>query len=595
MRKLHLLWSLGAALSLVVACGDSGTGGSGGEDGNGANSSGGNNTGGGDGGNGGNQPPTHTLTGILITPLNPLIELDLNTPGSQAFTATGKFLDGVDEDFTDQVTWEIADATLGTFTGATLDIAPFQAAGAVVTRVTATLGEEVGEAQLTIVAYQQSGPQQDFFFILPYQDPAGNQEKPLDFSTTVPALDTFFLMDTTGSMGEEIANLQNALISTIIPGVQALADSQFGAGVFEDYPISPYGDNPCFLSGTPDQPFELMQTITNNATAVTTAVDNMDNGSGSPIGCGNDGPESTIEAWYQVATGVGLVGPAPTSVAPNNTGVGGVGFRQGTMPVVLTITDWMSHAPGETGSCGFASADYAAPVGTVAATRQQAKDSLNNICAKVVGIASDNGLGASCTGQNDLEDFARATNARVPPSAWDVPARPPGCPAGQCCTSYNGAGRAPDPDGLCPLVFLTNSSGTGLGAYAVKGIEMLTRFATFDVTTQKDGEVTATDGTPLPSPFTTADFIKSITPSGFTLPPAPPVVPDPTFNATAFQGVTPGTTVNFDVVAFNDIIEPVGEALIFEATIRVLADGCTDLDERTVLILVPPADIAPPE
>ncbi len=590
MRKSYLLWSLGIALSSIIACGDSGTGGSGGEDGNGANSSGGNNTGGGDGGNGGNPPPTHTLTGILITPLNPLIELDLNTPGTQAFTATGKFLDGVDEDFTDQVTWELSDPTLGTFTGATLDIAPFQTAGAVVTRVTATFGEEVGEAQLTIVAYQQSGPQQDFFFILPYQDPAGNQEKPLDFSTTVPALDTFMLMDTTGSMGEEIGNLQTALTGTVIPGVQALADSQFGAGRFDDFPINPYGSANC------DQPFEVLEEITNNVAAVTAAVGSMSTG-GFPVGCGNDGPESMIEAWYQASTGIGLVGPAPTNVPPNNSGVGGVGFRQGTMPVILTISDWMSHAPGEVGNCTSfgTSADYAAPVGTVAATRQQAKDSLNNICAKVVGIASDNGLGVNCTAQNDMEDFARATNARVPPSAWDVPARPPGCPAGQCCTSYNGAGRAPDPDGLCPLVFLTNSSGTGLGAFAVKGIEMLTRFATFDVTTEKDGEVTATDGTPLPSPFTTADFIKSITPSGFMLPPAPPVVPDPTFNATAFQGVTPGTTVNFDVVAFNDIIEPVGEALIFEATIRVLADGCTDLDERTVLILVPPADIAPPE
>ena len=95
----------------------------------------------------------------------------------------------------------------------------------------------------------------------------------------------------------------------------------------------------------------------------------------------------------------------------------------------------------------------------------------------------------------------------------------------------------------------------------------------------------------MPTPHTTADFIKSIVPTGFTLPAAPPVVPNPTFNATAFQNVTPGTQVAFNVNAFNDFIVPTNEAQIFSATIQVLASGCTPLDQRTVLILVPPTPI----
>ena len=72
---------------------------------------------------------------------------------------------------------------------------------------------------------------------------------------------------------------------------------------------------------------------------------------GAPIGCGQDWPEAGIEGLYQVATGAGLTGPAPTSVPANTTGVGGVGYRAGTMPVVVTVTDAMMHGPNETGTC----------------------------------------------------------------------------------------------------------------------------------------------------------------------------------------------------------------------------------------------------
>jgi hypothetical protein len=120
---------------------------------------------------------------------------------------------------------------------------------------------------------------------------------------------------------------------------------------------------------------------------------------------------------------------------------------------------------------------------------------------------------------------------------------------------------------------------------------MLTRFATFDVTDTTTGSDTDTSGNPLPAGHTTADFIQSIVPTGFTLPPAPPVVPAPTFNATEFLNVTPGTQVAFNVNAFNNFVMPTNQAQIFSATIQVLASGCTALDQRTVLILVPPMPV----
>ncbi|MDB4955012.1 MAG: hypothetical protein JWO36_2581, partial [Myxococcales bacterium] len=190
-----------------------------------------------------------------------------------------------------------------------------------------------------------------------------------------------------------------------------------------------------------------------------------------------------------------------------------------------------------------------------------------------------------------LEDFATSTGARVPPAAWDVGVRPAGCAANQCCTDYNGAGRAPDANGLCPVVFRVTPQGTGLGQNIVTGIQMLTRFATFDVTSSPMGVTTDVDGNPLPVPHTTRDFLKLITPATFTLPPPPPNLPNPTFDATAFHNVTPGTQVGFQVDAFNDFVMQTDKAQIFRATIQVLAGGCTPLDQRDVLILVPPTPI----
>jgi hypothetical protein len=546
-----------------------------------------------DGGGGdddGGQTGPHTLTGIEVTPTDSLVELDLNTPGSQAFTVRGLFTDGQNEDVTASATLEVINPAVGTLNGATLEIPAFPAVSVETSRIRATYEGFTSEAQITVVAYRKSGEAQDFFFVLPFEDAAGQQTKPLDFGTAVPALDLMMLMDTTGSMGPMIVNLQNALSNTIVPGIQGqVANSQFGVAAFDDFPIDPYGHQAGGALGAcerHDQPLTLLRTITDNVPSVQTAVGQL-LFNGSPAGCGNDLPEALIEALYQASTAQGLTGPSPTNVPATP-----VGFRPGTMPVFVSITDALSHTKGEGRSCaGGITTDYAGAVANAAHTRAEAKAAIANRCGRVVGIAPPSPYNASCSGQGDLEDFATASGARVPPAAWDVAARPANCAANQCCTGINGVGRAPDGEGLCPLVFLTDGQGSGVGPSIVTGIRMLTRFATFDVTSERTGVATAIDGTPLPAMRSTADFIKQVTPTGFTLPPAPPVVPNPTFDATSFQRVTPGTRVQFDVRAFNDFVPQTDKAQIFRAVIRVLAGGCTDLDQREVLILVPPTPI----
>jgi hypothetical protein len=534
-----------------------------------------------DGGAGGGDAALHTLQSITVTPTNPIVQLNLNATGAQGFSASGSYADGTTEDVTAMASWTVANPAVGTMTGATLNIPAFATATAQTSLITAGFHGVTGQAQITVVAYRLS---QDFFFVLPYQDPGGNVTKPLDFSTAVPSLDVYFNMDTTGSMGGEIANLQSSLNSTIVPGIQAvLPNTQFGVGAFEDFPISPYGDASGTPDGTADQPFKLKQVITSSISMVTAGVNAL-SVSGSPIGIGGDGPEAALESIYQAATGAGLTGPAPTNVPANHTGVGGVGFRTGTMPVIVTISDANTHGVGEpTTSCGTMA--YAAPVSAVAHSRAQVKSALSTICARSVGIAAI--IEDACSAQSYMEDLAASTGTRVPPSAWDVGTRPAGCAATQCCTDYNGVGRATDADGLCPLVFRVHTDGTGVSASVVTGIQMLTRFATFDVTHDQQGVATDIAGNPLPSPRTTADFIKAVTPQSFMLPPPPPVLPTPTLDANAFHNVTPGTQVTFGLSAYNDFVPQTDRAQIFRATVRVLAGGCTPLDQRDVIILVP--------
>jgi hypothetical protein len=527
---------------------------------------------------------------LVVSPANSVIELDLNSPAAQAFTATAVYDDGAEVDVTGEVTWGVTNPMVGAMNGASLEIPGFPMNFFGSTIITAAYEDEEGQAQVTIAAYQQSGAEPDFFFVLPFEDPAGPQSKELTFSTDVKSMDVFFNMDTTGSMDGEVGNLQSSLVATVIPGIEAtIPDTWYGVGAYEDFPISPYGEPNCTygaLAG-PDQPFELFSEITNDVVAVQAAVNQLGIG-GNAIGCGNDTPESAIESMYQIATGDGLVGPGATNVPANNTGIGGVGFREGTMPVVVNITDAISH-DADSNACF--EEQYGGTVAGVAHGQAETMAALNAICARVMQVATASG--ASCTAQSDGIEWNNATGAVVPPEAWDVAGHPAGCAAGQCCTGINGAGLAPNGAGVCPLTYLANANGTGVGTSIVSGIQMLASYSPFDVTREWDGPNTDQDGVALPAGTTTADFIKAVTP--FSHGPVPvPGVADPVLTPTTFEGVVPDTDVTFTVEAFNDFVPQASEARLFVATIRVLADDCGALDERDVFILVPPAELPPP-
>lgn len=183
-----------------------------------------------------------------------------------------------------------------------------------------------------------------FYHDLPYGGPA--EIDPLDIMVQVRTADVYFLMDTTGSMGEEIYNLRTSLTSgTFITGCSGgiigairctIPDAWFGVGYHDDYPVSPYG-------GTGDYVYRNLQNITSSVSAAQTAVNSL------ALHWGNDGPESQTQALWAIASGGGL-GPYLAAAPACPTGHWGYPcFRPGTIPIVILFTD----APFHNGPYGY--------------------------------------------------------------------------------------------------------------------------------------------------------------------------------------------------------------------------------------------------
>ncbi len=395
-------------------------------------------------------------------------------------------------------------------------------------------------------------PADDFFFVLPYQGPA--QSATFDFSTTVRQADVFISMDTTGSFQEEIDAVRASLDSVIIPGVQAaIPNAAFGVGRFEDFPLEPFG-----YPG--DRPYELLQPITEDPALIAAGVDAL-----PPAEGGNDKPEAGMEALYQWATGAGL----PDFGYPpfGGSGIGGVDFRRDSLPIIIQITDARSHRPEEYVPTGLA------PFGDAVHSRDETVAALEAIGARVIGVNSLENAGTPDDPADELTDLALSTHAVIPPDA-----------SGQCATGIGGSAKAPvDPGSgpVCPLVFDVARDGTGLGQTIVDAITRLASYGTLDISTELTGYDTDVLGSPLPPGITSDQLVTAVTAVGSDPPGA-------IIRNNVFVGITPGTTVTFEVQAQNLVLEPRSDAdYVLQVEIRVMGDGVTLLDTRKVYIVVP--------
>ncbi len=327
-------------------------------------------------------------------------------------------------------------------------------------------------------------PEGDFYFVLPYEGPGAKGT--LDFTTSVRRADVFFSMDTTGSFGEEIAEIQAALDQTIVPGISAIIDdTAFGVGRFEDMPVEPFG-----LPG--DKPFELLQPITTDSLLVAAGLAALPPASG-----GLDTPESGYEALYQWASGTGLSDFGYPPFAP--PGIGGVGFRSDALPILVQITDARSHD----------ASDYAA-LTSQAHDEKATIAALNAIGARVIGIDSLENAGTPDDPRAQLEALAIATKAVIPPDAG----------TGLCNTGVDGAPKDPvmvNGEPACPVVFDILPNGSGLGPLIVDAVAELATLGLLDVSTAQMGKTIGPTGDETTDGFTSADFLVSITP----VPPRP--------------------------------------------------------------------------
>lgn len=410
-----------------------------------------------------------------------------------------------------------------------------------------------------------------FFYVLPPDDPGGMRARTLPFETVIGRADVHLSMDTTGSMIDEIENLQSHFRTEVIPSIrERIPDTAFGVSEFEDFPVGSFGNASC--GGVSDRPFRLHQQITMDPMRVDQGLAQLNN----PLGCGMDLPEAWYEALFQIATGSGVSWPGGSVPAfeadpsvPGSGQIGGVGFRLETFPLIIQVTDATAHPHTDYVDAGIPEAH----------SRGDAADELNAIGAKMIGVATrrSSGSGSGTSIPNDdviaeLEDIALATNTTVPPDDM-----------GRCPTGLGDGTRAPvegdDGSDVCPLVFDVAADGTSLPDTLVDAVDQLaarTRFRTVSVRVADD-----------PNGFVRATIPRSADPpEGASAPRS--VDRDGDGVLDSFADLVPGTEVSFSVVAFNDTVEATGADQVFHATLQVVTGaGAAVLDEKRLTIVVP--------
>ena len=370
------------------------------------------------------------------------------------------------------------------------------------------------------------------YYELPFNGPA--ELEPCELGVDLNSVDVYFLVDTTGSMGGELYNLQRGLTSgTYISGCPGgiigamdctIPDIQFGVGQAEDFPVSPFG---VYY----DDPYRHRQDITNSRSAAQNAVNAL------RLGNGYDWPESQASALWSVATGNRLGGYTSARTGCPAGTWGYPCFREDAIPVVVLITD----APFHNGSNGF---NYYG-LGFSAPSWGNTLSALRNAGIRVIVIESANWYYWSdrraCL--NDYNQLATTTRA------------------------VDGAGD--------PFVYNINSNGTGLDSAVVDAIDDLANATRLDIEARAiDNPATAFDERRLVASITAATY----SPGGACN----------SASGDTFVACVPGTDVRFDIVFHNDVVMPAATPQIFEFWIRAYYDGTSIAAEKPVRIVVPP-------
>ncbi len=143
---------------------------------------------------------------------------------------------------------------------------------------------------------------------------------------------------------------------------------------------------------------------------------------------------------------------------------------------------------------------------------------------------------------------------------------------------------------VCPLVFDSNTSGTGIDTAIVDAITKLTTFVNFKTVwlEARDNTTTTFDETKFFKKGIPVSFSTPL-PAGCTAPSTADLLPAPTGDGVfdSFTNLCPGTVVSFSLVMQNVDIPATCSDQVFSFKIVVIGDKTVETDARVVTVRVP--------
>ncbi len=416
-------------------------------------------------------------------------------------------------------------------------------------------------------------PAGTLYVTIPYHPPPEMGEHPqreFTFATRIRQADVFFLVDNSASMEPIIMNLRNNLMSVIVPGVRAaIPDVRMGVGSFDSIPDGIQGD-----PGNPgDYTLWIRQRITTDISAVQGAFNTMvtiDTSTGGFF-YGGDYPEDQVESTFEVIAGAGMRGHLTDAAARRSVRNALDPTGNGYVPTMVPTTDcavspdeptpfgWGCFGPGRvpvvvlcSDAAWYNGLQPGSPSDANSHTGAEMVAALNAAGAFFIGID----VGAANDTANNSRRVATMTH------------------------TVDGAG--------APIVFATGGNVASSATGIVNAIAQIAGQSRQDITTRTSPD---TAEMRLAAPHTTADFIRSVTPTRGI--PEMPAGYDRR-DATTFYNVAPSTQVVFTVDFYNDFQPGAATALLFRATIHVLGRAGSEVDHRDVFMIVPAIGAQPP-
>ena len=436
-----------------------------------------------------------------------------------------------------------------------------------------------------------------FYFKIPYQDLPVPDEHTLAIRTTLSRADVGFLVDTTGTMAEELNALKTGLQQVIQTLLLDVPDLAVGVAAFDDYPVDPYG-----IWAQNDLPFYLPSPA---GRVSTVAADSLAAVNQLVIHAGGDDPESQVGAMWLAVTNNAFQWPGtywPPAQIPSDR-FGALAFRKDAFPIVVAITDAPFHNGRRSGSPAILHDTYSFNATSNVPTIDNLVTALGDKGARFIGFASDNGVRAGDP-YEDMAYLADQTSSYVHPDAF----------GGSCTTGIGGVPLAqPDgPNDTCRLVFDVYKDGSGLTERivdAIKGllkglvlemrvvaisdpvapplyVDTVDEFVSHVTVSQSGGDDPTEPGVPCFIVNSSSLADKWSGPKGY-------IQGGDTYNESVLD-VVPTTKICFNVFPkMNVTVPPTDEAQVFRARLQVRARRSADSEidlgaPREVLFVVPP-------